>query len=167
MRDRIYRELGYTSSAGIANNKTLAKICSSMHKPNKQSILTPARALNFLKDLPFTKIKSLGGKFGDRVETVVQCEKVGDIWKFSKDELCTMLSESEGTWLYQIVRGECHEEVSARTMTKSMMAAKAFRPLVTDLAGLEKWFKILSTEIYNRLQDDWALYKRWPKSFKV
>ena len=42
LRAAILSELGFTSSAGIAHNKLLAKLGSSMHKPNKQTILPSA-----------------------------------------------------------------------------------------------------------------------------
>lgn len=36
MRLAVEQELGFTVSAGIASNKVLAKLASSMNKPNKQ-----------------------------------------------------------------------------------------------------------------------------------
>nr|KAJ3419167.1 DNA-directed DNA polymerase eta rad30 [Polyrhizophydium stewartii] len=36
IRRRLFDELGYTCSAGIAHNKMLAKLVSATHKPNKQ-----------------------------------------------------------------------------------------------------------------------------------
>lgn len=34
IRERIFKEMGITASAGIASNKMLAKICSELNKPN-------------------------------------------------------------------------------------------------------------------------------------
>lgn len=34
IRERIFKEMGMTASAGIASNKMLAKICSELNKPN-------------------------------------------------------------------------------------------------------------------------------------
>ena len=34
VRKAIYDELGYTASAGISNNKTVAKIACTYNKPN-------------------------------------------------------------------------------------------------------------------------------------
>ena len=36
IRATCLHELGYTMSAGIAHNKTLAKLCTSLNKPNGQ-----------------------------------------------------------------------------------------------------------------------------------
>ena len=49
IRDDIYNKLGYRCSAGIANNKTLAKLCCGLNKPNKQTIL-PLNATEALLD---------------------------------------------------------------------------------------------------------------------
>lgn len=38
-RQEIFSTLGFHCSAGIAHNKTLAKLCAGLNKPNKQTIL--------------------------------------------------------------------------------------------------------------------------------
>lgn len=37
-RAAVQREAGYRSSAGIAANKMLAKLCSGIHKPDDQTV---------------------------------------------------------------------------------------------------------------------------------
>lgn len=39
IRNDIHQTLGYHCSAGVAHNKTLAKLCCGINKPNKQTIL--------------------------------------------------------------------------------------------------------------------------------
>ena len=39
IRQKLFDELGITSSCGIAHNKLLAKIGGSTHKPNKQTVV--------------------------------------------------------------------------------------------------------------------------------
>ena len=39
IRQKLFDELGITSSCGIAHNKLLAKIGGSTHKPNKQTVI--------------------------------------------------------------------------------------------------------------------------------
>jgi hypothetical protein len=57
IRQAVWDEVEYTCSAGISINKTLAKICSALHKPNQQTILLPNHVLNFLRALPIDKIR--------------------------------------------------------------------------------------------------------------
>lgn len=47
MRLAVEQELGFTVSAGIASNKVLAKLASSMNKPNKQVRVTPWLQLSY------------------------------------------------------------------------------------------------------------------------
>lgn len=62
IRDRIYAETSLTASAGIACNKTLAKICSNINKPNGQYYLPPDKEeiLNFILPLKIRKIPGIG-----------------------------------------------------------------------------------------------------------
>jgi DNA polymerase eta len=47
IRKDIYDKLGFKCSAGIATNKTLAKFCCGINKPNRQTIL-PLQSINDL-----------------------------------------------------------------------------------------------------------------------
>lgn len=129
IRSAIYEKLKFTCSAGIAHNKTLAKLVSALHKPNKQTVLRDCEVLDFMKTLPFTKIRGLGGiysqscskisfsaqkhnnigKFGDEVEDHLHAETAGDIWQHSLATLQKTLGEASGLWIYEISRGICTE----------------------------------------------------------
>lgn len=84
--------------------------------------------------------------------------------KFSIDSLKSKFGEATGIWLHDICRGICHEPVTETSIPKSMMAAKSLRPAIKSLAQLSHWLEILSSELYNRLIDDNAMYNRWPKT---
>ena len=47
IRERIYKEVGLRASAGISNNKFIAKIASDINKPNGQKILSPMKLKDF------------------------------------------------------------------------------------------------------------------------
>lgn len=55
LRKAILDQLGYTSSAGIAGNKLLAKIGSARHKPNQQTVVPPRAVHSLMADLPLGK----------------------------------------------------------------------------------------------------------------
>jgi DNA polymerase eta len=164
MRQEIYDQLGYTCSAGIAHNKTLAKLVSSMNKPNKQTALLESRVLDFMKDLDFSKIRGLGGKLGEELENILQVEKAGELWATSLDSLQNNLGDANGLWVYQISRGICHDPVTPNEAVKSMAACKSFRPSISTDEKLSQWLDILSVELYTRLLDDYEMTKRWPKT---
>lgn len=79
IREDIHSKLGYTTSAGIARNKFLAKLCASYKKPNSQTILRNQAIPNYLHPLPFQKIRFLGGKLGDALAKEYDVSTVGDL----------------------------------------------------------------------------------------
>ena len=89
--------------AGVAHNKTLAKLCSGRRKPNlqvhvpwsvgngslvvltarcvrasscTQTVLPLGAVLDFMRDLPLNKIRFLGGKVGSNVEDMLNIKTV-------------------------------------------------------------------------------------------
>ncbi|CAM0140233.1 unnamed protein product [Umbelopsis sp. WA50703] len=80
IRREIFETLHYTCSAGIAHNKTVAKLCSALNKPNKQTTMRESIVPTFMKTIPFTKIRNLGGKFGNEIESALNIQTAGDLW---------------------------------------------------------------------------------------
>ncbi|KNE57282.1 hypothetical protein AMAG_03014 [Allomyces macrogynus ATCC 38327] len=163
VRRAIWDELGFTCSAGIAHNKTLAKLCSALHKPNKQTIMRQILVLDFLTDMPIAKIRSLGGKLGTQVETQLNVRTCGELRQFSLEDLQAQLDPALAHWLYNICRGICEQPVVTRSKTKSMMAAKSLRPPATSTQQLDQWLAILCGEVFTRVRDDFDVYQRWPR----
>lgn len=109
IRAEIFDTLGYTASTGIAHNKTLAKLISSENKPNKQSILRGEMVSEYMKGVQFSKIKGLGGNFGELVNQHFPVDKATELWKYDIDEMKSKLGNEDGQWVYDICRGICHD----------------------------------------------------------
>lgn len=63
IRERIYKDLHVTCSAGIAHNKLLAKLVGSLHKPNQQTLIFPCSAPMLLSNIgSVSKIPGVGQK---------------------------------------------------------------------------------------------------------
>ena len=60
IRDRIFKEVGLTASAGISINKFVAKIASDYNKPNGQKTVNPEEVLAFLETLDIRKFYGIG-----------------------------------------------------------------------------------------------------------
>ena len=54
-------------SAGVAHNKILSKLASGLHKPSQQTLVPASAIPELLQDLPISKLRQLGGKFGEEV----------------------------------------------------------------------------------------------------
>ncbi|CAF0984178.1 unnamed protein product [Adineta steineri] len=169
IRKKVKEETGFFCSAGIARNKILAKLCCGFNKPRKQTILTHSDIDHVFDNTPVQKIQGLGGKAGDRVMELFKVDNMGQLRKYSLDALQASLGESNGCWLYNLVRGIETTPVSSRNLYKSISASKNF-PGKTSLDTTEKvrsWCQNLAEEVFNRLEKDRAENKRRAKLLTV
>ncbi|KAJ3343448.1 DNA-directed DNA polymerase eta rad30 [Gonapodya sp. JEL0774] len=163
-------------------------VWNGMNKPNKQvdlallwqTVLRGSQVTEFMRELPFTKIRMLGGKLGHEVgeQTAklmprqyfaekLSVETAGDLWKFPVAHLQKLFGPQTGAWLHDIVRGVSTEEVKEVIKTKSFMSAKSLRPPISGMTEYRHWFGILATELFVRLQDEWDDNGRWPKTLVI
>ncbi|KAJ8426275.1 hypothetical protein Cgig2_021590 [Carnegiea gigantea] len=87
LRRQVLMETEFTCSAGIAHNKMLAKLASVMNKPAQQTVVPSTSVKEFLGPLPIKKMKQLGGKLGDSLQSDLQVNTVGDLLQFSEQKL--------------------------------------------------------------------------------
>ncbi|RNF17628.1 putative DNA polymerase eta [Trypanosoma conorhini] len=154
MRQRIYQELHYESSAGIAHNKILAKSISSRHKPNQQTLLLPDRVASAMWDTPCSGIRGFGGKFGEAVcRACGGAELCRDAWLIPLQTLQTELGEDEGAYAFQRLRCHGKEAIRAQSVAKTLMASKSFTPPTSTAAGLRKWVTVLASELCTRYKE--------------
>ncbi|BFZ61597.1 N-acetyltransferase eso1 [Saitoella coloradoensis] len=165
IRNQIRTQLGYDTSAGIARNKMLAKLCSSAYKPNMQAVLRECVEGSFLAGFRFTKIKNLGGKLGAKLVETYKTEEVSELLKVPIDDLRVKLGLETGAWVWQIIRGIDNSEVNTRTDTKSMLSAKNFRPCVNTNESAHRWLRVLAEDLSSRLLEDPA--HRRPKTLTL
>jgi DNA polymerase eta len=164
VRKHIKDTLHYTCSGGVARNKMLAKLGSGYKKPNQQTVIRNRAVKHFLSDMKFTKIRMLGGKFGDEVVAMFGTDKVHELRKQPLDQL-KKLGDDTGSWLYSIIRGEDNSEVNTRTQIKSMLSAKSFRPSINSFEQGVRWIRIFVADIFSRCVEEGVLEnKRRPRS---
>ena len=156
LRSDIYEKTGFRCSAGIAQNKILAKLACGLHKPNRQTILPASAVSTLYSTLPVKKVRNLGGKFGDVVVESLNCNVMGDLLQYSLQYLQKRFDDKTGLWLYNIARGVDNEPVTVRFVTKSIGACKKFpgKQAITSLDVLKHWADDLSAEVCDRLEQD-------------
>ena len=70
IKDRIYRELGFTVNVGISNNKLLAKMASDFKKPNLVHTLFPDEVPTKMWPLPVSELFFVGRQTTKRLHSL-------------------------------------------------------------------------------------------------
>ena len=165
----------FTLSGGISSNKTLAKLASGLKKPNRQTMINPCDngALTALfHPLKINRLRGLGGKFGESVMEMLTVSTVGDLAKVPltvlKQKYPPAVDDERpiADFLWSISKGVCTEEVSDRTIEKSISSGKTFRGMLaissTDDATVRKWISELVGGLLDRLNTDYDENMRLP-----
>ncbi|KAK4440377.1 DNA polymerase eta [Sesamum alatum] len=162
LRHEVLKETEFTCSAGIAHNKMLAKLASGMNKPAQQTVVPLSSVEKLLESLPVKKMKQLGGKLGTSLQVDLGVNTVGDLLQFSEEKLQERYGINTGTWLWNIARGICGEEVEDRLLPKSHGSGKTFPgpQALKTISSVQKWLNELCEELSERLLCDLEENKR-------
>lgn len=98
-----------------------------MHKPAQQTLLVPAAVPAMLRDLPLDRLRSMGGKFGERVSAELGASTVGQLAEVSLPRLERLFGEQQGRRLFDLARGQVDEPVKERELLQSFNTGKNFR----------------------------------------
>ncbi|MGI9244437.1 MAG: DNA polymerase IV [Verrucomicrobiales bacterium] len=136
IRFRIHQSTQLTASAGIANNKMLAKIASDWNKPDGQFEIRQDEIDAFMRDLPVRKLWGVGGKTAEKLATM-GVETCGQLQRFELPDLARRL-KGFGAELYQRCLGSDDRIVNPIRERKSVSNETTFREdLTTFEACLE------------------------------
>ncbi|KAM4097939.1 hypothetical protein ACJW30_07G039500 [Castanea mollissima] len=162
LRMQVLKETEFTCSAGIAHNKMLAKLASGMNKPAQQTVVPFSSVKGLLESLPIKKMKQLGGKLGTSLQSDLGVNTVGDLLRFSEENLQECYGVNTGTWLWNIARGISGEEVQGRLLPKSHGSGKTFPGpwALKTIDSVQHWLNELCEELSERLRSDLDQNKR-------
>lgn len=113
------RELGISGSAGISNQKMVAKIASEERKPDGQFLVAPEQVYAYLGGLSLKKIPGVGPKSLDRLQRV-GFHTGADVQAASMSDLQAVLGEKAGWLLHQRCAGIDNREVITERVRKSV-----------------------------------------------
>jgi DNA polymerase-4 len=138
IREKIYETRQLTASAGIAPNKSLAKIASDWHKPNGQMLIAPEDIAKFMHALPVRKLFGVGPVMASRLDAL-GIQTCGELQQHSKIMLAKQFG-SMGERLYDLSRGIDNREVESARIRKSISVEETY---ITDLNTLDAcWHEI-------------------------
>ncbi|KAG0196445.1 DNA-directed DNA polymerase eta rad30, partial [Mortierella sp. GBA30] len=166
VRQAVKDELGYTCSAGVANNKLLAKLGSGMNKPFQQTIILPKYVPDLLHGLKLSKIRNLGGKFGRQVKQDYNIERASQLWPIPLRKLQERYGEQAGLELWQWCRGIDHVGIR-KAKSKSMCSHKSFIPALSDLEEIQFWISSICLELVSRMTAEYEETERWPRTISL
>lgn len=151
IRQTILMERGLTASAGIANNKFIAKICSDLDKPNGQFTVAPRDNDAFTKLLPVGKIWGVGKKTEERMHKL-GLKTCADLRKLSLLDLQKHFG-SMGDSLHNYCRGLDNREVRTNTVRKSFSVERTFPEDLTSKADVILGFEKVYTAFMNSYEN--------------
>ncbi len=143
IKDRIYRELGFTVNVGISTNKLLAKMASDFEKPNKVHTLYPEEVTQKMWPLPVRDLLFLG-KASEKKLIQNGIHTIGDLAQANEKEIQMLLGEKSGHQLYLSANGIDDSPVKAqREEAKGISVETTFDE---DIVSYEQIFPILLSQ---------------------
>ncbi|MBN1133730.1 MAG: DNA polymerase IV [Methanosarcinaceae archaeon] len=104
MKAEIREQAGLTCSVGIGPNKLIAKMASSVRKPDGITVIKPDEVGNFLKPLKLTKLWGIGKVTEERLQKM-GISTIEQLAVHDAVDLITVFGKSKGTWLKKAALG--------------------------------------------------------------
>jgi len=143
IRTAVHETLGFTMSAGIGPNKTIAKLAASYGKPAGQAICYPQQIEGLLQRTEIRSCRNLGGKLGASLQKLLPPEAPTTVGSIARYLSLPVLRQAFpprdapgiAEWIHQMARGVDSEAVQAKTeqaavLVKSITAFKSLNFIV-------------------------------------
>jgi len=131
LRDTIADEQGITCSIGVAPTKFVAKLASSLAKPDGMIVVPEAEGLGFLHQLPVGALWGVGERTEEAL-TRLGLRTVADIAHTPVDTLRRALGDVSGSHLHQLAWGRDERPVVRERREKSIGADETFAHDIDD-----------------------------------
>ena len=166
VRHDVFQQLGFTMSAGISVNKTMAKLAASYGKPNGQAVLYQENFEEVLNNTKLRKVRHFGGKLGKQLTPLVgEDASMGDLKELSLPELQSVVSVETAKFVFDACRGIDREAVreTQGALIKSITAFKSFTA-TSSRTEIRNWLDLLANEVVTRTAKDTARNHRYPRT---
>lgn len=104
IKDRIYRELGFTVNVGIGPCKILAKMASDFEKPNKVHTLFYDEVPKKMWSLPVGELFSIGHSTADKLECA-GIKTIGDLAMLDLTSVQSLIGDKIGKQIHDYANG--------------------------------------------------------------
>ncbi|HWV50139.1 MAG TPA: DNA polymerase IV [Microbacterium sp.] len=155
VRERVLGEVGITCSVGVAATKHVAKMASTLSKPDGLLIVAAADTMDFLAPRPVRAMWGVGPKAAEALEAR-GIRTIRDIRESSREMLDRAVGPALGQRLTELARGEDPRAVETTRVEKSVGHEETFEVDITDREMLRSELLRLSDRVAARLRRaDW------------
>ncbi|MEA5597487.1 DNA polymerase IV [Rivularia sp. UHCC 0363] len=149
IRAEIFQDTNLTASAGISINKFLAKMASSMNKPNGMTVILPDDAETFVEALPIKKIHGIGKVTAAKMHDLNI--KTGADLKARSLEFLVRQFGKAGNYYYNIARARDDRAVEANRIRKSIGAENSFAQDLSDKTAILQELEQIARTLHKRI----------------
>lgn len=151
-REAVRAASGLRMSAGVAHNKTLAKLISGLHKPDDQTVLPASHAARVVEPLP---VRALPG-VGHGVEKELASRGVSiasDLRRVPRGDVCEWLGARVGGKVHDAAWGVDREEVREKPAPSSVTCEDSFRSC-TSWDSVDKVLRVIAPDLVARMDEE-------------
>jgi DNA polymerase IV len=152
VRARVLDETGLTCSIGVAATKHVAKIASTVSKPDGLLIVSEPETRAFLAARPVGALWGVGPKAAEALQAR-GIRMVSDVLQTPRGVLDRALGAAMGARIWHLARGIDPREVQTEHTEKSIGHEETFLEDVWDTATLRSEFRRLADRVASRLRD--------------
>lgn len=151
LRQRVLDETGLTCSIGVAATKHVAKMASTISKPDGLLIVPEAATAAFLGPRSVRALWGVGPKASESLESR-GIRTVADILETPRDVLDRALGPAMGDRVWHLARGIDAREVDTTRVEKSIGHEETFHDDIADSSILRSEFRRLADRVGARLR---------------
>lgn len=149
IRQRVWKQLRITVSAGVAPNKFLAKIASDWNKPDGLFVITPDQVEDFVRDLPVTRLHGVGKVTADKLARL-GIRRCADLRDWSRFDLGREFG-AFGERLWNLARGIDERPVRSESRRQSVSVERTYERDLPDLPACLTQLPPLLDELTRRM----------------
>lgn len=147
LKGRVRGEIGLTLSLGIAPNKLLAKMVSSIHKPDGLKILKSEEIPGFLSPLPIGKLPGVGKKMDQQMDGL-GINSIGDLREMKHQDLVPIFGNHLAEYFYNASRGMDSDPVKERGKAGQIGRIVTLKEDSNDMAYLQESLERVSGDVH-------------------
>lgn len=151
IRARIYDEQRVTCSVGVASNKLIAKLASTLSKPDGMQVVPPGEVIGFLHPLPVSALWGVGEKTEASL-TRLGIRTIGDIAATDPPILQRVLGSVAGAHLADLAWGRDVRRVQTHEPDRSIGAEETFAADEDDQGVILRELLRLSEKVAARIR---------------